>query len=102
MKFAHRRELVFDLAVFGLIRSFLCALSSAFLGDHMSFFSAEHGVIHAALHMDTRGAITGYEKIVRAEFRNRLASHFSMRLFALCEDWIPRRRRCASIRKCDF
>ena len=38
MKFAHRRELVFDLAVFGLIRSFLCTLSSAFLGDHMFVF----------------------------------------------------------------
>ena len=38
MKFAHRRELVFDLAVFGLIWSFLCTLSSAFLGDHMFFF----------------------------------------------------------------
>ena len=43
-------------------------------GEHM-FFPAEHGVIPAVLHMETRGTITGYEEIVRAEYRNRLASH---------------------------
>ena len=72
------------------------------LGWPYFFYAAEHGVVSAVLHMEARRTITGYANIVRAEYRKRLASYLSVRFFAVCQGWNPRRRRCAALRKFNY
>ena len=54
VKFAHRRERVFHLAVIGLIRSFRWSLSSAFLGDPMFSFGETRFNLCGRSHGNTR------------------------------------------------
>ena len=76
VKFAHRRERVFDLAVIGLIQSFLCALSSAFLGDHMFSFGGTWCNPCGRSHRDTRN-----NHGVRGHCTCRVSESFGFSLF---------------------
>ena len=79
MAFAYRRESVFNLGTFGIIRSFGLRVVFAVLGWSGVWFMGEHGLITGVLHMEIRATVTGHEKMVTALKRNRVAAYVSIR-----------------------